>query len=381
MTEKLYYQDAYITSFRATVLSSIPTEGGYAVVLDRTAFFPEEGGQYADRGRLGEATVTDVVESGGVITHITDRDIEVGCEVEGVIDFAERYEKMQCHTAEHILSGLIHTHHGLDNVGFHLGADYVTMDVSGVLTREELDRIEDMANEAVYENVEVEAIFPSAEELRGLEYRAKLDITENVRIVNVRGYDSCACCAPHVRRTGECGIIKILDFQKLRGGIRMFITAGRRALRYYRSLFTSASEISRLLSVPKEEVTAGVERLIADLEAERSAFKSYKISLVKRRAGELPLTDGSLVVRCDGYTAEELRIYAAEGVSRVGGILVALAGEDGDYKYAVASASIDLRAAARDINASLSGRGGGSPTMIQGSFSASLIEIESYFLK
>ena len=380
MTEKLYYIDAYTSQFSATVLSCEPEGDLFAVTLDRTAFFPEEGGQYADTGYIENVRVLDAKERGGIIYHMTSEPVTVGATLECGIDFADRYEKMQCHTAEHILSGLIHKNFGFDNVGFHLGDDYVTMDISGVLSRAELDMIEDMANEAVFKNVAVTAVFPTAEELPALEYRAKLDITENVRIVNIEGYDSCACCAPHVARTGECGLIKILDFQKLRGGIRMFITAGRRALLGYRELFRSAGEISRLLSVPKSEVAAGVEKLAADLEAERAAFKSYRLAVVKEKAAALAPCDANAVVRLNGLTPEELRIYATEAYNKVGGILVAVCGVDGDYKYVIASNTVDLKPIIKDINSSLFGRGGGSSSMAQGSFAATISEIERYFL-
>ena len=379
MTEKLYYKDAYLKEFSATVLACDAVDDDYRIVLDRTAFFPEEGGQYSDRGYIDAARVTDVREESGVIYHLTDSPVEVGAVVNCQIDFEERYEKMQCHTAEHILSGLIHTHFGLDNVGFHLGADYVTMDVSGVLERIDLDRIEDLANAVVFENVAVTAELPTPDELQSLQYRAKLDITENVRIVRIGEYDACACCAPHVARTGECGLIKILDFQKLRGGIRMFITAGRRALTCFRTLFTSASEISRLLSVPKEEISDGVTKLAEALAKERADFKSYRLSSVRARAAAIEHTSGNLVLRLDDLDADELRIFASEAAPSVDGILVVLGGTDGAYKYVITSNTVDLRASARDINAALCGRGGGSPTMIQGSFSATFAEIESYF--
>ena len=379
MTEKLYYKDAYLKEFSATVLACDAVDDDYRIVLDRTAFFPEEGGQYSDRGYIDAARVTDVREESGVIYHLTDSSVEVGAVVNCKIDFEERYEKMQCHTAEHILSGLIHTHFGLDNVGFHLGADYVTMDVSGVLERADLDRIEDLANAVVFENVAVTAEFPTSDELQSLQYRAKLDITENVRIVRIGEYDACACCAPHVARTGECGLIKILDFQKLRGGIRMFITAGRRALTCFRTLFTSASEISQLLSVPKEEISDGVTKLAEALAKERADFKSYRIASVKARAAAIEHTSGNLVLHLDDLDGDELRIFASEATPSVDGILVVLGGTDGAYKYVITSNTVDLRASARDINAALGGRGGGSPTMIQGSFTADLDTIKTYF--
>ncbi len=379
MTEKLYYKDAYIKEFTATVLSSESTEGGFEVTLDRTAFFPEEGGQYADRGCIGSSRVLDAHEREGVIYHLTDAPLKVGERVSCRLDFDERYEKMQCHTAEHILSGIIHKKHGLDNVGFHLGEDYVTMDVSGVLSRAELDEVEREANEAVFANVEITSAFPSAEELSALNYRSKLDITENVRIVNIGEYDSCACCAPHVARSGECGLIKILDFEKLRGGVRLFITAGRRALSDYRSLFSSASEISRLLSVPRGEIADGVRKLLSDLEAERIAFKNYRLSLIKERASKLEKREGNAVVTLDGASAEELRIFALEALSRARGMTVALSPDGSAVKYAIASETVDLKPLIKDANTALSGKGGGSSSMVQGSFAADIERIEEYF--
>ena len=379
MTEKLYYKDAYLAEFTATVLACETAENGYRIVLDKTAFFPEEGGQYSDRGYIESSRVRDVREESGVIYHLADSPVTVGASVNCRIDFDERYEKMQCHTAEHILSGLIHTHFGLDNVGFHLGADYVTMDVSGVLERQDLDRIEDMANAIVFENVAVTSEFPTPSELPTLNYRAKLDLTENVRIVRIGEYDACACCAPHVARSGECGLIKILDFQKLRGGIRMFITAGRRALKYFRAMFTSAGEISQLLSVPKEEIADSVTKLNEALAKERADFKSYRLSSARSRAAAVEHTSGNLVLHFADLEGEELRVFASEAMSSVDGILVALGGAEGAYKYVIVSNTTDLRAASRDINAALGGRGGGSPTMIQGSFTESLAEIERYF--
>ena len=225
MTQKLYYIDAYTKEFDAELISVTAAEGGFDVVLDRTAFFPEEGGQSADTGSIGGARVLDVYEQQGIIHHLTDVSPE-GKQVHCVLDFDSRFEKMQCHTAEHILCGIIHRIFGLDNVGFHLGADEVTFDVDGVLDRSQLDKVEEIANNVVFSNLSVRTYFPSSEELSSMEYRSKLDLTEGVRLVEVEGTDTCACCAPHVSRTGEIGLIKILDFMKHRGGTRIWMVAG-----------------------------------------------------------------------------------------------------------------------------------------------------------
>lgn len=379
MTEKLYYKDAYIIEFTARVISSEKREDLYAVVLDRTAFFPEEGGQYADKGMLGSAKVLDVREADGIIYHYTDAPVEVGEEVVGKIDFDERYEKMQCHTGEHILSGIIHELYGLDNVGFHLGADDVTMDVSAPLSREELDRVERLANEVIYKNVEVTSSFPTPEELSGMQYRSKLDLYENVRIVKIGEYDSCACCAPHVKYTGEIGVIKILDFAKLRGGIRIFISAGRRAVKTFDEYYKTLQSVSGLLSLPKSEIADGVNKLIGDLSELKNTYSAYRVSVLERQAEALEYSEGNRVILLDGASIPELIAYSNAARTKTGGILVLLSGVEGDYKYVISSQSVNLREISAQINKSLLGRGGGRPEMIQGSFASKYDEIAGYF--
>lgn len=379
MTEKLYYADSYMQKFSARVISSEAEGGLYAVVLDKTAFFPEEGGQYSDKGILGKQKVLNVLEKDGVIYHYTDGPLAVGETVVGAIDFEERYEKMQCHTAEHILSGLIHKKHGLNNVGFHLGADEVTLDVSAPLTWEEIIEIEKLANEAIYKNVDVTAIYPSPEQLPSLAYRSKLDITENVRIINIGDYDSCACCAPHVLKTGEIGSIKILDSVKLRGGIRISFVAGKRAYRIYGEMYNNLSEISHALSVPRLECAEMVKKVILDLETARAEKKAARNAFFEREAELLCETEGNLVLRFADATQDELRALANKAISKIGGILVLLSGKDGEYKYILASEKVDLKGEIKKINAALCGRGGGSSVMAQGSFTATLSEIEKYF--
>ncbi len=379
MTEKLYYADAYIRKFEASVISCDKAGELFDTVLDRTAFFPEEGGQYADRGRLGDANVADVKEKDGIIHHYTDAYLNVGSSVTGELDFDERYEKMQSHSAEHIISGLIHKLYGLDNVGFHLGADVVTMDVSAPLTREELDKIEGLANEVIYKNIEIETLFPSSESLSKMQYRSKLDITENVRIVRIGEYDSCACCAPHVKRTGEIGIIKILDFAKLRGGIRIHIAAGRRAVRVFSDFYKNAQAVSELLSVPKSEIGAGVKKLTEELSALRSEYTDYRLSVILSEAEKLDATEGNRVVVFQNANMDELISFSNASLDKVGGILVLLSGTDGNFKYVISSRQQDLRSMAKDINKSLLGRGGGKPNMIQGSFLSELEDIKKYF--
>ncbi len=378
MTQKLYYIDAYTKEFDAELLSVTATERGFDVVLDRTAFFPEEGGQSADTGSIGGARVLDVYEQQGIIHHLTDISPE-GKQVHCVLDFDSRFEKMQCHTAEHILCGIIHRLFGLDNVGFHLGADEVTFDVDGVLDRVKLDRVEQLANEAVFANLKVETEFPVAEELLSIKYRAKLDLTEGVRLVRIGDVDTCACCAPHVSRTGEIGLIKILDFMKHRGGTRIWMVAGKRALLDYRRKYESVKKISAMLCTPQPDVAETLSVYIADSEKTKTSLKEARLNIAEQSARFLEEVEANLVILLPDFTIPELIAFSNIANKRVGGITVALSGSEGDYKYVISSSSVDLRAMAKEINLALGGRGGGRPEMIQGSFSASLAEIKKYF--
>ena len=379
MTEKLYYKDAYIKDFCAKVISCDKSGDLYDLVLDKTAFFPEEGGQYSDKGKINGANVMDVKEKDGVIHHYVDSPFSIGDQVNAELDFDERFEKMQCHSGEHILSGIIHSLFGLDNVGFHLGAEDVTMDVSAPLTREDLSRVEALANEVIYKNVEITTEFPSSDELSSLEYRSKLELTDNVRIVRIGEYDACACCAPHVRYTGEIGVIKILDFSKLRGGIRIHITAGRRAIKTFAEYFENAQAISGMLSIPKSEISTGVGKVLSDLAEVKSKLSSYRLSVIQNEAKALSTVEGNLVKIFPDASGEELIAYSNIALDKVSGILVLLSGSEGNYKYVISSNSVDLRTKIQDINKSLLGRGGGKPNMVQGSFASSFDEIERYF--
>ena len=380
MTEKLYYQDAYIKEFDAQIISITEIDGGYDVVLDRTAFFPEEGGQSADTGYIGCAVVRHVYEKDGVVHHITDDKPETN-ENRCKIDFSLRFEKMQCHTAEHILCGIINRLFGLDNVGFHLGDDEVTFDVNGVLDRAALDRVEEMANEVVFSNIKIETIFPSAAELSGIEYRSKLDITDGVRLVRIGDVDTCACCAPHVGFTGEIGMIKILDFMKHRGGTRIWMVAGKRALLDYRQRYDSVKRISGMLSTPQSMVADTLEGYIADSDQTRANLKVARLKVAELQAQVVEEKEGNGVFLLEDLSIPELIAFSNIAVSKISGILVALSGSEGDYKYVISSRTVDLRSMSRDINSALSGRGGGRPEMIQGSFGASLDKIKEYFEK
>ncbi len=378
MTEKLYYKDAYIKDFDANVLF-VKNEGEYFLtVLDRTAFFPEEGGQSADKGNINGIEVVDVQEINGIIYHYTKTPVAIG-KAECHINFEERFDKMQCHTAEHLICGIIHTLYGFDNVGFHLGIDDVTLDINGLLTREMLDRVEDVANAAVYKNIPITAVFPTRDELPEMSYRSKLEITENVRIVNIEGYDSCACCAPHVAKTGEIGLIKMLDFEKHRGGVRIHMLAGSRALRDYREKYRNILSVSAQLSVPQHDTASALTEYISASAKNEYALKGAIMTLIRSEAESITAREGNFVRHLPSLSINEAREFANIVMPKISGITLVLVGDEGNYKYIMASEREDIKTALATANKVLMGKGGGKPPMMQGSFSASLDEIVKFF--
>lgn len=380
MTEKLYDIDSHLRTFTATVQCCEPVENGFRVFLNRTAFFPEGGGQPADTGTLGGAAVLDVQEEGGEIAHYTDCALEPGVQVQGELNWPQRFRRMQGHSGEHIISGIVHRDYGYDNVGFHLGDNAITMDYNGELTWEQLMEIERLANEAVWRNVPIRTEYPPQERLAALEYRSKLDLQENVRIVTVEGYDVCACCAPHVSFTGEIGAIKIVDSMRHRGGVRLTILCGSDAQADYRRKHDQIAAISAMLSARQSDVVPAVERLQGEISALKQAISDLNQKLNEQRLQTLPETSGSLCIVDVFDDMLAMRELVNAGMQRAGGVCAAFSGTDAaGYRYIIGSLHTDLRARAREINAALSGKGGGKPTMIQGSCAAPRAVIEAFF--
>ena len=380
MTLKLYDNDSFLFSFSARVLSCESAGERWRAVLDRTAFFPEGGGQPADPGTLGGVPVLDVQEEPDGIAHYLPSPIPEGETVQGELDRAVRLRRMQNHTGEHILCGLAHRHYGYENVGFHLGEDAVTMDLSGELSPEQIRALEREANEVVWEDVPVTARYPDPAELPHLTYRSKLELTENVRLVTIEGYDVCACCAPHVQHTGQIGAIKIIDAMRHRGGMRLTILCGVDAYENYVNQFDHARAISNLLSTPREEIVSGVEKLLAERDALHRIILERDRKLMALHLASLPETDGNLCVVGAFDDLEALRELVNAGMERAGGVCAAFSGSDAEgYRYIIGSRHVDLRAAAKTINAAIGGKGGGKPTMIQGSCTASEAALRAFF--
>ena len=379
MTVKLFDTNAYLSVFCATVLSCVPDGDRFAVRLDATAFFPEMGGQTADNGTLGAARVLDVREVEGDIVHYTDAPLAVGSRVEGNIEFSERFEKMQCHTAEHIVSGIIHALYGYDNVGFHLGRESVTFDVSAPLSREQLLVVERMANEAVYRNLPVTATYPDPSVLPTLTYRAKLDLTEGVRIVTIGDVDACACCAPHVAHTGEIGHIRLYELERHKGGVRIRLLAGRRALAEDQRTFLENYRVATSLSVKQHETADAVEKLKGELSHTAYLLRESEIRRLRERAESIEVTTENMVFDLSDAPVDAVRAFSNTLTPRVRGVLALLYGEKGDKKIILSSDSVDLGLLLPTLRAALSLRGGGSPRMVQGSVLASTHEVTRYF--
>lgn len=380
-TEKLYYQDPYQTTFTARVLTCEPSKGGCLVTLDRTAFYPEGGGQPADHGVLGGVTVTDVHEKDGVIFHTCDKVVELGSTVEGSIDWTRRFDHMQQHSGEHILSGLLCSLYDCSNVGFHLGADTVTIDYDRELTWEQVLEAERQANEAIWRDTPAEITFPAPDALAQLVYRSKKELTGQVRIVSFPGADCCACCGTHVRRAGEVGLIKVLSCQKFREGIRLEILCGQRAYRYLSRIYEQDHAVARLLSVKPQDAFAAVERQNAELTAAKLRMTELEDRLFALRAQSLA-GRGDVLLLEPPMRPDGARKLADTAARAAGGLAAVFAGERDSYVYALVHAGgADISPLVKRLNSALSGRGGGRNGFAQGSVQADRSAILDFFHK
>ena len=366
MTQKLYYFDAYMSEFSADVVSCEATEKGFAVVLDKTAFFPEGGGQPADTGFINSAAVVDVQEVDGVIYHYCSEEFEPGENVGCSIDFDKRFLNMQLHSGEHVLSGYIHQLTGFDNVGFHMGESAVTVDFNGVVTPEILSQAERLANEAVWNNLEIETLYPSDEELENYDYRSKKEIDGQVRLVRIEDADLCACCGTHVRYTGEIGMIKAVAMQNYKNGVRITLHAGARALEDYDAVNKSIRAAGALLAAKPCEVPAGVEHLLEKLDLQKATITDLRLKLNAVKCEKIePGTPYYLevITGADAKEAQKLCDMICEK-ALVGAVF-------GDFtdevKYCIASRETDVRPIGEALNSALDGRGGGRAEMVQGS--------------
>lgn len=379
MTKRLYDADAYLKEFDAVVLSCTEGKAGYEVILDETAFFPEGGGQPADMGWLDGSRVSDVRDKKEYVLHICDKPLEPGSRVHGKIDWDRRFLHMQQHSGEHVLSGIICGRYGCDNIGFHMGKDFVTVDFSVLLNEEQIAEAERLANETVFSNVEIRAEYPSKEALAALDYRSKKEIDGDIRIVTVPGADVCACCGTHVHRTGEIGPIKVTSSEHYKSGVRLTLEIGWKALWDYESKHRNAKAVSALLSVPPEATAEAVERQQEQLAELKSANVALKQRLFEMLVDRIPEGSPEELLFLEDLNSVEVR-KLADMMAQKAEFAAVFSGKDGEgYKYVMISAAKDVSALGREFNKALNGRGGGKNPMIQGSVQAAEGEIRDFF--
>ncbi len=378
-TEKLYYQDCHLDAFDAQVVSCEAKDQFWEIVLDRTAFYPEGGGQASDVGTLSGVNVIHVSDEGEQVIHLCDGPLSIGHTVHGQIDYARRFDLMQQHTGEHIISGLIHAKYGCHNTGFHMGSDVITIDFDGEVPASDLPELERRANEALWKNIPLKIWVPSPEELPDVTYRTKRALPWPVRIVQVPGYDSCACCGVHVAATGEVGLIKLLSCIRFRTGVRIEMICGQRALDYLSSAYEQNLQVSRAFSAKLMETGAAAEKMNETVEALKFQIGSLRQQIFEGIA-ESCRDAGDVLIFEEDLDSNNVRRLADLVAERCGGTAAVLSGSDsGGYSYCLVTRNGDLRSFVKEMNAALNGRGGGKPEFQQGSLRAPKQEICAYF--
>ena len=382
MTEKLFYKDAYQKTFEATVTECREGKKGYEIILDQTAFYPEGGGQPGDIGYLQtegqKVEVTDTHEKDGEILHFCGQPLEKGSKVTGSIDWERRFDLMQNHSGEHIVSGLVHHRFGYNNVGFHMGKDTVTIDFDGEFSVEDMYQFEQEANARIWANEQVDITSYTEEEAETVEYRSKKELHGVVRVVTFPNADVCACCGTHVRYTGEIGLIKLISLQKWKGGVRMEMLSGRKAMEYVADVCRQNQQISVALSAKPLETAEAVEhlkKLQMDQQFHAGALEQKLFQyMAKQYEGS-----GSVLLFEEGLAADSVRKLTAEIMETCEGRCIVCSGDDENgYKYAMGEKDGDLRALVKEFNSTLNGRGGGKPFFVQGSVAATRKEIEEF---
>lgn len=371
-TVKLFENDSFLSEFEAVVLSSEKADGHSKIILDKTCFFPEAGGQVSDKGKLGENEVFDVRIENGEIVHYCKPGLLPGDKVLGKINFNRRFCLMQNHSGEHVVSGIIHKKFGFDNVGFHLNEELVTFDFNGLFSKEQLDEVEYLANRAVWENRDITAFYPNTKELKTINYRSKKEIDGDIRLVKIDGVDICACCAPHVKTTGQIGVIKFLATEKMRSGTRIYMKCGEYALKEFRREHQSAVNISNELSVKREEIESGVIALKEALDKEKQntvLLKKRNISLLSEKITER-------VAFAEGLSMQELQKLCDMLHKKDGAVHICFSqNEDDGYSLVILGDEDEVNAIFEKAKQRLNIKGGGRNGMISCRVSASKDDI------
>jgi len=377
--EKLYYNDSHITRFTAKVTACEPAKGGYAVTLDATAFYPEGGGQACDLGTLNGVRVLDVKEKDDTVVHLCEAALAVGEQVVGEIDWQRRFDLMQQHTGEHIVSGIINKRYGWHNVGFHVGAQTVTIDFDGPIPEEDLEQIQWQANQAVWENRQVRCWYPSPEELPSVGYRSKRELPWPVRVVEVPEYDKCACCGVHVKATGEIGLIKLLSCVKFHQGVRIEMVCGGRALNYVNQVYEQNRRVSQLFSAKMLATAAAAQRINDQLAAEKFRAAGLEKRIFAAIAAEYAGKENVLHLE-PGLAPGTVRELADAIAQSCNGIAAVASSADGEnWSLCLVSREKDVRELGKAAFQALNGRGGGKPGSVQGSVRATEKALRQFF--
>ena len=368
-TFALYDQNAYQDCFSAKVLSCGQDTDNehFHVILDQTCFFPEQGGQSADTGRINdEVNVLDVQIKNGIIDHLTDRPVEVGSVVSGKIDFTRRFDFMQHHTGEHIFSGLVNKTYGYHNVGFHLSDRTVSMDYDGFLTMDQVRAIEWEANQVIWKNLPVEIFWPDKEKLDQISYRSKKEISGRLRLVTIPEVDVCACCAPHVKRTGEIGQLMVVSSARYKGGTRLHILCGGRALKAARQDADFLSEAGQLLSCSKENLASQIKAMIYRENELVRMLEESKAAELKKLVDGLPAEKKNVILSAEQIN-EKTASEAADRLSQLHhGICGVLFADGAKQRVVLVSRTIPLRAVVQVLRQSTGFKGGGDDGCIRG---------------
>ena len=385
MTTKLYDSDAYQTTCESQVISV--TEKGenlFLVTLDQTVFFPEEGGQTPDKGTINGYEVCDVQIKDKIILHTVKAStcpFEAGESVSCEIDWSHRFSNMQQHTGEHIFSGLVHDKFGYENVGFHLSDSIVTMDYNGPMTEDEIYELETKSNEAIFADKKITCYYPSDEELKTMEYRSKKELKGPIRIVSIEDTDVCACCAPHVKSTAEVGLLKVVDITNYKGGVRLSILCGMRALKDYGHRLNQCREISHITSAPIDEITEAIDKMKSDNGSLKGEISEAKKKLLSLQAQSLDTNDEDVLLFTENTDANTIRFVVNELMESHPGYCGIFNHSGDSYTFIIGSKTKNCSDLAQKLREELHAKGGGKPEMIQGSLTASEDEIRHTILK
>ena len=376
-TIALYDNNPFQKNFQATVLSCVQADTGYKLLLDQTVFFPEQGGQTSDIGTLGNGKVTDVQIEKDEIVHFTDIAYTVGETISGEIDWQHRFSNMQQHTGEHLFTGIAHNKFGAENVGFHLSDNTVTLDLNIELDLEKVRYIERLANEAIAEDIPVNAFYPSEEELANIQYRSKKEIDGAIRLVEIPGIDMCACCAPHVKSTGQVGLLKVVSFGKYKGGTRVYIACGFRALDDYNRKMDILSQTYQTLNCKEDEIPEKVKLLLSDNKQQKFEISEIKAKILMEQIEKYPSEIADVTIFTEDLDAKNMREGVNALVEKHEGLCAIFSGNDDDgYNFVIGSSTRDCSAIAVGLRELLGAKGGGSKQMAQGSVMATRSHIE-----